>query len=83
MFIDFYAALIVLGVSFLFFAAQTGNPALIIFAIAFVLACIVLGLVQAALQGVYSAALYRYATGANVGAEFSVAMLQNAFRTKG
>jgi hypothetical protein len=37
---------------------------------------------QAALQGVYSAALYRYATAGNVGESFSSALLGEAFRPK-
>ena len=36
-----------------------------------VLAVVALALVQSALQGVYSAALYRYATDGNVGESFS------------
>jgi hypothetical protein len=47
------------------------------------LAVIALALVQAALQGVYSAALYRYATDGNVGESFSSALLGEAFRRKG
>jgi hypothetical protein len=47
-----------------------------------VLAVIVIALVQAALQGVYSAALYRYATEGNAGESFSGALLGEAFRPK-
>ena len=45
-------------------------------------AFVALALVQAALQGVYSAALYRYATDGNVGDSFSSALLGEAFRPK-
>jgi hypothetical protein len=41
-----------------------------------------LGLIQSALQGVYSAALYRYATEGQAGGEFSSQVLANAFRLK-
>ena len=47
-----------------------------------VLAVVGVALVQSALQGVYSAALYRYATDGNVGESFSSALLGEAFRPK-
>ncbi|HEX7012801.1 MAG TPA: DUF6159 family protein [Steroidobacteraceae bacterium] len=43
---------------------------------------LVLALFQAALQGIYSAALYRYATQGDAGASFDRAMLIEAFRPK-
>jgi hypothetical protein len=68
---------------FIFGAAQTGSPVLIVLFIALVvLAFIGLALVQAALQGVYSAALYRYATEGNAGESFSAALLGEAFRSR-
>lgn len=68
---------------FVFGAAQTGNATLITLVVAIaVLAIIALALVQAALQGVYSAALYRHATDGNVGESFSSALLGEAFRPK-
>ena len=51
--------------------------ALLVFVVLLVL------LVQAALQGIYSAALYRYAEEGTVGAGFSHTMVTNAFRVKG
>jgi hypothetical protein len=79
----FYIGLIGIGLVFVFGAAQTGNAPLIILVTAIlVLAVIALALVQTALQGVYSAALYRYATDGNVGAEFSGTLLNEAFRAK-
>ena len=41
-----------------------------------------LALMHAAVQGIYSAALYRYASGGTVGGPFSNDLLQNAFRPK-
>lgn len=80
----FYIAVIGIGMAFVFGVAQTGSAALIIIVTAMlVLAFIALTLVQTALQGVYSAALYRYATNGNVGAEFSGTLLSDAFRPKG
>ena len=78
-----YLAAIGIGFVFVFGAAQTGNPALIVLTLAIVvLAVVVIALVQSALQGVYSAALYRYATEGNAGASFSNALLGEAFRPK-
>ncbi|WP_017463745.1 DUF6159 family protein [Dyella ginsengisoli] len=48
-----------------------------------VLAFIVLALVQSSLQGVYAAALYRYAEEGEAGAGFPPALLEQAFRSKG
>lgn len=47
-----------------------------------VVAFILLGLVQSTLQGIYSAALYRYAEAGEVGGGFDQALLESAFRTK-
>lgn len=47
-----------------------------------VVALVLLVLVQAALQGVYSAALYRYAATGQAGGEFDQAMIADAFRVK-
>jgi hypothetical protein len=79
----FYLVAAGIGFVFVFGAAQTGNPAFIVLVVAMVvLAIVALALVQAALQGVYSAALYRYATDGNVGESFSSALLGEAFRPK-
>ena len=48
----------------------------------FVLLFIVLALVQSTLQGIYSAALYRYATTGEAGSGFESTALQQAFRIK-
>ena len=79
----FYVGIFVIGGLVVAAAAQTGSTPLILLVVAIaVLALIGLALVQAALQGVYSAALYRYATDGNVGESFSSAMLGEAFRPK-
>ena len=79
----FYLGAIVIGGVFIVGAAQTGNIALIVFVIALVVLMVIgLALVQAALQGVYSAALYRYATEGNAGESFSSSLLGEAFRPK-
>jgi hypothetical protein len=79
----FYLGAIVLGGVLIVGVAQTANAALILLIVALVvLAIIGLALVQAALQGVYSAALYRYATEGNAGGSFPDALLGEAFRPK-
>ncbi len=47
-----------------------------------VILTIFMGLIQAALQGIYSAALYRYATGHVIAEGFSTPLLEHAFATK-
>lgn len=82
-FVLFYFGVILVGGVIVYGAVQTGSLALIVLVAALaVLAFIGLALVHSALQGVYSAALYRYATNGNVGASFSSALLGEAFRPK-
>ena len=79
----FYLGAILLGGALIVGAAQTANTALIVLVIAIVVLAVVgLALVQSALQGVYSAALYRYATEGNAGESFPSALLGEAFRPK-
>jgi hypothetical protein len=79
----FYLGAILIGMVFIFGVAQTANPALITLVVALVvLGVIGIALVQSALQGVYSAALYRYATEGNAGESFPPALLGEAFRPK-
>lgn len=83
-FFIYYFGVIGLGIALAFGAAQTGSPALIVLVVAaVVVALVALALVQSALQGVYSAALYRYATDGNVGEAFSGTLLSSAFKPKG
>jgi hypothetical protein len=78
-----YIAVIGIGMVFVFAVAQTGSASLIMFFTGIlVLAVVGLALVHTALQGVYSAALYRYATDGNVGEAFSGTLLSEAFRPK-
>jgi hypothetical protein len=83
LFFLFYLAVIGIGFVFVFGVSQTGNPALIVLTLAMVvLAVVVVALVQSALQGVYSAALYRYASQGDAGGSFSTSLLGEAFRPK-
>jgi hypothetical protein len=82
-FFIYYCGVIGLGIALVVGASQTGSPALIVLVVAaIVIALVALALVHSALQGVYSAALYRYATAGNVGEAFSGTLLSNAFRPK-
>jgi len=47
-----------------------------------VLGFILLGLIQSSLQGIYSAALYRYAEAGEASVGFDQALLEQAFRSK-
>lgn len=79
----FYIGVIGIGMLFVFGVAQTGNATLIVLVTGMlVLAIVGVALVQSALQGVYSAALYRYATEGNAGGAFSETLLGGAFRPK-
>lgn len=63
-------------------AALHSMPLVIAAAVLVVIGLMLLSLVQAALQGIYAAALYRYAEDGQVGAGFDPALLQQAFRPK-
>jgi hypothetical protein len=79
----FYLGTIVVGGALIAGVAQTGNVALIVLLVAIVVLAVVgLALLQSALQGVYSAALYRYATEGSAGGSFSDTLLGEAFRPK-
>lgn len=66
------------------FAALFGQQTALFFALVFlgVIASLLLGLVQAALSAIYSAALYRHASGLAAGPEFPSALLAGAFAPK-
>ena len=79
-----YVLLAIVGVAAIVGAAMTGKGIFIGMVVAIVIiAFLVMGLIQAALSGIYSAALYRYASGENASAGFSPHMLGNAFSPKG
>ena len=83
-FVMFYLLLGGVGIVGVILAGQAGSAALVLTIIAaWVLAAVFLALIQAALQGVYAAALYRYATENDAGAAFSGTLLSEAFRPKG
>lgn len=76
-------ALAILGGVLITLAVSTGIVSIIVTTIvAFVLALLLLVLIQAALQGVYAAALYRYATEGEAGESFDNALVAGAFKVK-
>lgn len=78
-----FALLIFLGVGTTIAAASSGSSILIGSVVAlFVVALLVTGLVQAALSGIYSAALYRYAAGEGGSEGFNGDLLEKAFAVK-
>lgn len=79
------AYVVVVGVAFALFyvVAQSGSAMLIGLVLgAVVIGIVALALTHTALQGIYSAALYKYASEGAVGGPFSNDLLQNAFRRK-
>jgi hypothetical protein len=64
-------------------AASSDSAALMVLVIVLVVAAmIVIGVVASTLQGIFTAALYRYATEGTTGGFFDDALVQNAFRQK-
>lgn len=75
--------LIVLMIPLIVVAAALENFVLIIGVIVlFVMAFVLLGLVNSALSGIYAAAVYNYAANGKTGDFFDPALIKNAFRTK-
>jgi hypothetical protein len=77
----FLAILVSAGLIVGAFALQSIAAIVIAFAVVAV-GITLLGLIQASLQGIYAAALYRYAEEGQVGYGFDQALLEQAFRPK-
>lgn len=74
--------LVAIGVGSAFLAWQAAPAAGIAVAAAFVVVLLVLGVVQSALSGIYSAALYRYAVARETPPAFQGLALESAFAPK-
>ena len=75
--------LMIIFVPLVVLAASTERPPLIIATVAgFVVALLALSLVGATLSGIYTAALYRYASEGQMGEGFAPEMVKDAFRPK-
>jgi hypothetical protein len=78
-----WVVLAVVGVGVMVAAAASGSAALMVVLGALLLLAFVLtALIQAALQGIYSAALYRYAAEGEAGGAFTGDTLSSAFSVK-
>jgi hypothetical protein len=73
---------VLVGILATFLAWQTSMALAIGVAAAFLIGVLVLGVTQAALSGIYSAALYRYAVSHEAPAEFRNMALESAFAPK-
>ena len=78
-----FAGLIFVGVAAIAAAVSTGSGMLVaLLAGILVIALMLAALIQSALSGIYSAALYRYAIGAGDSASFDAQLLGQAFKVK-
>ncbi|MEO8365304.1 MAG: DUF6159 family protein [Pseudoxanthomonas sp.] len=73
---------LLVGAGLAFAAYQVSLPLAIGVGVLFLIGVLLLGIYQAALSGVYSAVLYRYAISREAPAAFRGAMLEDAFRSK-
>lgn len=76
------AVVIVVGVACTFLAAQASVGLAVAVGALFVIGVLLLGIYQAALSGVYSAALYQYVTRGETPAGFEDVRLEQAFATR-
>lgn len=76
-------AVVAVGAGLTFLAAQASIALAVTVGVAFLLAVLALGIYQAALSGIYSAVLYRYAVSNETPAAFRQVALANAFAPKG
>ncbi len=75
--------LIILGIPVFILVASTHSPVLIaLTALLFVLMFVFMGLISSTLNGIYVAAVYRYAAEGEASGFFSAEMVQEAFRLK-
>ena len=78
-----FAGLILAGAAAIVVVATTGSGTLIVLVVAVVIIALLLAvLIQSALSGIYSAALYRYAVGAGDSEGFDAQQLGQAFRAE-
>ncbi|GJM40548.1 MAG: hypothetical protein DHS20C20_08300 [Ardenticatenaceae bacterium] len=74
---------ILLGIPLVILAVMSGSVALIVTAVAVVILLIMMiSLVSSTLSGIYTAAVYRYATTGDTGSYFDANMVKDAFKLK-
>lgn len=76
------AGVFLVGVGATLVASTVSGPLAVAVAIAFVVTLLALGIYQSALTGVYSAALYQYASSGETPAGFEGGLLKDAFQPK-
>ncbi|HEY0060935.1 MAG TPA: DUF6159 family protein [Telluria sp.] len=78
-----YFALVLGGLALVAGAVALGSNVLVVLVVVCAIALLLVGgLIQSALSGIYSAALYRYASGGNTGGAFDNTVLAGAFQPK-
>ena len=78
-----FVATVLVGAGLVTLAVASNSIAIIVLAVAVVgFALLSLVLIQSALQGIYAAALYRYASEGEAGAGFDAALISSAFKIK-
>ena len=75
-------AIVVVGALVAFVAAQLSTALAVVVVVLFVIGLLMLGVYQAALSGIYSAALYRYAMEGEAPPAFRALQLESAFAAK-
>ena len=75
-------AIVVVGALVAFVAAQLSAALAVVVVVLFVIGLLMLGVYQAALSGIYSAALYRYAMEGEAPPAFRALQLESAFAAK-
>ena len=75
-------AVMLIGAGLAYLAFQASPVLAVVVAVVFVLGMLLLGIYQAALSGIYSAALYRYAVAHETPEAFQGVQLQDAFQPK-
>lgn len=78
-----FGAMVLIGFPLIALGASADSPVTILLAVVVVIVLVtVISVISSTLQGIYTAALYRYATQGTAGGFFDDATMQNAFRHK-
>ncbi len=78
-----FGVMLLIGIPLFALIGSSGSPAMILLAVLIIVILMLgIGLVSSTLSGIYQAALYRYATGGEVGDFFDPELIQGAFKPK-
>jgi hypothetical protein len=76
-------AIVLLGAGLIALSAALGSTSLaVLFGVLLIVSLLLMVLLQSALQGIYSAALFRYADRGDAGSGFPPALISSAFKSK-